>query len=224
MTPKMSFGVPQVRDFLAYQGCVLTVRGYDYKTTSATVPDLNNIQIKRKKVCEIQSIDDLDGFVSLSGFKTVSEWWVQIRRFCKGRMWLYRVQIDDTWLSRQEQDNEKIEQQQMFTEQNAWSNKEEIAEIIRDQVFDDTPIDQVKTSMGEYNCCIGEMSHPRDQIDAQHRYHDPYMIDLQPSKDAVHSKRLQEEAGAAERRRERLRERAGEQQGEITRTIPRTGA
>ena len=181
MTPKMSFGVPQVRDFLAYQGCVLTVRGYDYKTTSATVPDLNNIQIKRKKVCEIQSIDDLDGFVSLSGFKTVSEWWVQIRRFCKGRMWLYRVQIDQG-IPKQERDYEKRTQQNLF---------------------------------------IDEGEHP---LDIRSIDDDPAMIDLQPSKDAVHSKRLQEEAGAAERRRERLRERAGEQQGEITRTIPRTGA
>jgi hypothetical protein len=112
----MAFGVRQVRDFLAYNGCVLTVRGYDYKTTSATVPELDGIRIKRKTVCEIKSIDDLNGFVALSGFGTVAEWWVQIRRFCKGRMWLYRVQIDDTWLSRQEQDNEKIEQQRMFNE------------------------------------------------------------------------------------------------------------
>lgn len=95
MTSKMSFGVRQVRDFLAANGCVLTVRGYDYTTNSAIVPDLDDIKIKRMKVCNINTIDDLDGFVSLSGFKTVSEWWVQIKRFCKGTMWLYRVQIDN---------------------------------------------------------------------------------------------------------------------------------
>lgn len=126
MISKMAFGVRQVRDFLAYHSCVLTVRGYDYKTTSAIVPELDGIRIKRKMVCEIKSIDDLNGFVALSGFGTSAEWWVQIQRFCRGRMWLYRVQIDDTWLSRQEQDKEKIEQQRLFTEQNAWSNEEEI--------------------------------------------------------------------------------------------------
>ena len=114
MIPNMAFGVQQVRDFLKRNGCVLTVRGYDYQTMIATVADLNEIRITRKKVCEITTIDDLDGFVSLSGFKTASEWWVQVKRFCKGRMWLYRVQIDDTGLSRQEQDYEKIEQQRMF--------------------------------------------------------------------------------------------------------------
>lgn len=118
MISKMAFGVRRVREFLSYHGCVLTVRGYDYKTNSASVPELNGIRIKRKTVCKIKSIDDLNGFVALSGFGTVAEWWVQIRRFCKGKMWLYRVQIDDTWLSRQEQDNEKIEQQRMFTEMN----------------------------------------------------------------------------------------------------------
>ena len=42
MITKMAFGVQQVRDFLAYNGYVLTVRGYDYKTTSATVPTGNS--------------------------------------------------------------------------------------------------------------------------------------------------------------------------------------
>lgn len=177
MTPKMAFGVPQVRDFLSSNGCVLTVRGYDYQTTSATVPELNGIRIKRKKVCEIHNIDDLDGFVPLSGFGTASEWWIQIRRFCKGSMYLYRVQINDTWLSRQEQDNEKIEQKRMFAEQNAWSNEDEIAEIIE---------------------------HP---LDIRSIDDDPAMVDLQPYKDAVHDERLQQEAKAMQRRHECMRAR-----------------
>ena len=189
MISKMAFGVRQVKDFLSNNGCVLTVRGYDYKTTSAIVPELDGIRIKRKTICEIKSIDDLDGFVSLSGFGTVAEWWIQIRRFCKGKMWLYRVQIDDTWLSRQEQDNEKIEQQRLFAEQNAWSNEEEIAEIT---------------------------GHPLDIRDIDT---DPALVDLQPHKDAVHADRIQREARQAELRRERMRERAGEQQGQIKRTI-----
>lgn len=185
----MAFGVRQVRDFLSNNGCVLTVRGYDYKTTLATVADLDSIKIKRKKVCEIKTIDDLDHFVPLSGFKTAAEWWVQIRRFCKGKMWLYRVQIDDSELDRIERDAEKIEQQRLFAEQNAWSNEEEIAEIT---------------------------GHPLDIRDIDT---DPALVDLQPHKDAVHADRIQREARQAELRRERMRERAGEQQGQIKRTI-----
>jgi hypothetical protein len=177
MIPKMGFGVRQVRDFLSQNGCVLTVRGYNYKTQSAIVPELNGIRIKRMKLGEVVNMHDLDGFILLSGFSNVRDWWQQIKRFCKGRMWLYRVQIDDAWLSRQELDNEKIEQQRMFAEQNAGSNEEEIVEII---------------------------GHPLDirGIDT-----DPALIDLQPCKNEVHEARMQREAQQAERRRGRMRAR-----------------
>ena len=121
--PKMAFGVKCVRDFLASNGCVFTVRGFDYRTTAAVVPELGDIMVTRRKVCEITAIDDLTGFLSMSGFNTVSEWWVQIRRFCKGSMYLYLIKITDTWLSREEQDNEKQTQQRVLTEQNAWSKR-----------------------------------------------------------------------------------------------------
>ncbi len=117
MISKMAFGVKPVQEFLASNGCVLTVRGYDYTTTSATVPQLNDIRIIRSKVCEIKTIDDLNGFVPLSGFKTVSEWWIQIKRFCKGRIWLYRVRIDDTHTSKMESDYEKREQRTLFIDE-----------------------------------------------------------------------------------------------------------
>ena len=111
MTPsKMSFGVSQVRDFLKKNGYVLTVRGYDYRTTSATVPDLDNIPITRKKVCEIKAIDELKGFLPLSSFADVRDWWKQIKNFCNGKMYLYLVKIDDTHISKMEKDAERIEQ------------------------------------------------------------------------------------------------------------------
>jgi hypothetical protein len=75
------------------------------------------------------------------------------------------------------------------------------------------------TAIEEYNVFAGEMAHPRDQQDDLREFHDPYMIDLQPHKDAVHEARIQREAQQAERRRERTRERAGEQQGQIIRMI-----
>ena len=110
MISSMAFGVSQVRDFLKKTGHVLTVRGYDYQTPAAVVPDLGNILITRAKVCEIKSINDLVGFLPLSGFKTVSAWWAQIRKFCKGSMFLYRVQINDQQISKMEEDNERREQ------------------------------------------------------------------------------------------------------------------
>lgn len=113
MTANMAFGVRQVRDFLASNGCVLTVRGYDYKTTSAIVPELDDIRITRKQICEILTMQELEGFLPLSGFADVRDWWQQIKKFCKGRMWLYRVRIDDNELDRIERDTEKIEQQRL---------------------------------------------------------------------------------------------------------------
>jgi len=176
MTPsKMAFGVSQVRDFLSENGHVATVRGYDYRTTSATVPDLDNIPITRKKVCEIKTIDDLNGFVSLSGFKTVSEWWVQIRRFCKGSMFLYRVQIDDTHISKMEKDAERIEQTRQDNITNAADR-----EFIAGHPFD------IRTDPG---------------------MRDPALVDLQPYKDAAHADRIEQEARAAERRKEAMRAR-----------------
>jgi hypothetical protein len=190
----MAFGVRQVRDFLSNHGHVLTVRGYDYGHESATVIGIGRIH--RKNMGEITTIDDIKPFVTLSGFTDVRDWWQQIKKFCKGRMWLYRVQIDDSELDRIGRDAEKIEQQRLFAEQNAWSNEEEIAEIT---------------------------GHPLDVQDSLREFHDSFMIDLQPHRDAVHEARMQRDARQAELRRERMRERAGEQQGQIKRTI-RTGA
>ena len=195
----MRFGVPVVRDFLAQHGCVLTVRGYDYRSETAIVPDLDNIRIKRKKICEIKSVDDLAGFVPLSGFKTARDWWVQIRRFCKGRMYLYRVSIDDDYISQQERDYEKREQQKLF--------------------IDDTPGFKVNrteyrymdgsTSMEEYNV-YDDMSHSLD-VRNDPALHDPALVDLSGYKEQAHRDRLEAERRAAERKRERLRKKYAEQ-------------
>ena len=75
------------------------------------------------------------------------------------------------------------------------------------------------TAIEEYNVFAGEMAHPADRVDNLREFHDSFMIDLQPHKDAVHEARIQREAQQAERRRERMRERAGEQQGQIIMTI-----
>jgi len=100
----MGFNVPVVREFLEKHQHVVTVRGYDYHTEFAKVADLN-VTIQRVKVCEIMQESDLNGFVTLSGFKTTRVWWKQIKIFCKGRMWLYRVSIiDDVVIDTQRQE------------------------------------------------------------------------------------------------------------------------
>ena len=179
----MQFNVPVVFDFLQKHRHVLTVRGYDYHTEFAKVADLN-ATIQRVKVCEVKTIEDLNGFVALSGFKTTREWWKQINIFCKGHKWLYRVTIiDEEGLSAQEQEREEREHRRMFAKQNAWSNEEEIAEIL---------------------------SHPLD-IRSEPSMRDPTLVDLTAAKAQAHADRIDADERAADRKRERLREIYGEQ-------------
>lgn len=110
----MAFNVPVVFAFLKEHNHVLTVRGFDYRTEYAKVADLN-ATIQRVKVCEIMQESDLKGFVTLSGFKTTRPWWKQIKRLCKGRMWLYRVSIiDDDVIDSQEREYELREHQRAY--------------------------------------------------------------------------------------------------------------
>ena len=198
----MAFNVPVVFDYLREHNYVLTVRGYDYKTEYAKVADLN-ATIKRVKVCEITEEEELDSFVVLSGFKTTREWWKQIKIFCKGRKWLYRVHIIDEivsdtpaqrrernqqligeyGLSAQEIKRDEREHQREFERQNAWSNEDEIAEIL---------------------------SHPLD-IRTEPVLRDPALVDLQSFKAAARADRIKKEEEATERKHERLREMFGEQ-------------
>lgn len=74
------------------------------------------------------------------------------------------------------------------------------------------------TAIEEYNVFAGEMAHPADRVENLREFHDPYMIDLQPHRDAVHSARIQREAEATKRRHERMRARY-EEHGEITKMV-----
>ena len=98
---------------------------------------------------------------------------------------------------RRERDYEKIEQQRMFAEQNAWSNEDEI------------------------NGIINESIHPMD-IRSDPSMKDPALVDLQPYKDAAHADRMQQERQRAARKREYLRTKY-EGQGEIKTFIKTRG-
>jgi len=199
---KMSFGVPQVRDFLKYNGYVLTVRGYDYNTGSARVPNLDNIMIKRVKVCEIKLIDDLDNFVPLSGFGTAAEWWIQIRRFCKGKMYLYRVTLDE--------DIPELTPTRESPQRSLFIDEPEMGFTADRHKFRS---DYGSTSTEEYNI-YDDQSHSLDIRDDP-ALTDPALVDLQPFKDAAHTDRLQRDRRRAERREGYMRT----QQGQITKTI-----
>ena len=84
----------------------------------------------------------------------------------------------------------------MFSEQNAWSNKDEIYEIINESIH-------------QYD----NASHPMD-IRSDPSMKDPALVDLQPYKDAAHADRVQQERQRAARKREYLRTKY-EGQGEI---------
>jgi len=111
MISNMAFQVPRVRDFLAEHGHVVTVRGYDYRSKTATVGNLDNIRVTRRNLGEVHTIEDIKEYVPLSGFKTAREWWKQIKVFCGDRMFLYLVKIDDAHISQRERSYEEKEQQ-----------------------------------------------------------------------------------------------------------------
>lgn len=188
--PKMDFDVREVRGFLSRTGYVLTVRGYDYRTIYAAVPSLGGIQIMRKKICEITTPADLAGFLPLSGFRTVAEWWRNITRFCKGKMYLYRVTLIKKQ-DKQKQDSAKLEQQRF--------RDAELVEIPKQQRFRDW---DAPTPAEDYNVFAGTMQHPHDIRDEPT---DPALVNLQPFKDAAKLQREQKAASAAEAKRARMR-------------------
>ena len=96
--------------------------------------------------------------------------------------------MNDHGLSIQEQEQDRREHQKEFEQANAWSNDDEIAEILYESVH----------------------GHPLD-IRNDPSMRDPALIDLQPFKDAAHRDRIDADERAAERKRERMREIYGEQ-------------
>jgi hypothetical protein len=96
--------------------------------------------------------------------------------------------MNDYGLSIQEQD--RREHQREFEQANAWSNEDEIKEII--------------------DANIHQYDHPLD-IRSEPSMKDPALIDLQPFKDAAHADRIRKEEEATQRKHERLREIYGEQ-------------
>ena len=91
----MSF-LPQLRVFLKGLGVIYTVR--KYKMTNATVEVLDVGLCYRFPLGQIKKKEDLDPYVSESGFSTVDDWWRKIREFIpdeRDKMYLYKVEVKD---------------------------------------------------------------------------------------------------------------------------------
>jgi len=89
----MSF-LPQLRLFLKGLGIIYTVR--KYKMTDATVEVLEVGLCYRFPLGRIKDKEDLEPYVSESGFSTVDDWWGKIREFIPGEndpMYLYKVEV-----------------------------------------------------------------------------------------------------------------------------------
>ena len=69
-----------------------------------------------------------------------------------------------------------------------------------------------------YSVFGADMAHPADRVENLREFHDDFMIDLQPSKDAAHADRLQREREQIQRRHDRMRARY-EEHGEIRKFV-----
>jgi len=91
----MKFDVEVVLECLKINGEVFTVREWETKNKFSVVP-VNNIgDCIKEKICQVNSILDLEPYVRLSGFNSLAEWWNKIVEFGAQNGWLYRVSILD---------------------------------------------------------------------------------------------------------------------------------
>lgn len=86
----MKFDVACVRDFLAKNGFVFTVRSYDLEDADVTVEGIG--VCSRKKLINIESGVDLIPFVHGSGFDVVEAWFEKICSYGAQKGVLYLVE------------------------------------------------------------------------------------------------------------------------------------
>ena len=89
----MEFKVRCVRECLLRLGHVYTVRAYDAAEGWVWVDGFGRCY--RRQVTELQSVRDLEPFVTYSGFGSVQDWWQAILSFgnYRKRRWLYYVAL-----------------------------------------------------------------------------------------------------------------------------------
>jgi len=202
----MAFNVKQVREYLLNYGTVATVRGYHYQTDIAMVQEVD-LRVKRELIFEIFSEQDLTDFVEISGFKTASEWWKQIKHFCNGRMWLYRVTVLEGQLTaereREEQEH-KREYQQSLIDDVMTTQERLYREGERNRTYDQFD-DGVATPIEEYDL----NPHQVHDLDVRRvpELRDPALVDLQPFRDAARLERIEREQARIAKKREILRDR-----------------
>jgi len=89
----MKFDVAVVKKCLVECEQVYTVRKYETKSRF-TVTEVNNVgSCMVEKIRPVVSMDGLNDYVPLSGFKTLEQWWEMITKFDARNGWLYHVTV-----------------------------------------------------------------------------------------------------------------------------------
>lgn len=89
--------MPKLRDFLNQNGAIYTVRRFKYVITEVHVEGVG--RCKRTLIRYVSDYEpyteQLSNYVKQSGFDSVDEWWVAIRRFIPTGtdMWLFKVVV-----------------------------------------------------------------------------------------------------------------------------------
>lgn len=88
----MKFDVKVVKNCLLEEGEVYTVRGYRSHDRYAAV-EVDNVDYIRERLHQVNTKQDIEGFLGLSGFDDLKEWWNKIEGFGAAGGYLYHVKL-----------------------------------------------------------------------------------------------------------------------------------
>jgi len=88
----MSFMLPLAK-FLKEKGEIYTVRSFNYRTRQCDVEGVGRCD--RRLIKRVYTGKDLAPYVYLSGFTTIEEWYIQLRKFIHPRegAFLFKVVV-----------------------------------------------------------------------------------------------------------------------------------
>lgn len=88
---KMKFDVKCVKDCLVNKGRVFTVRSWSGSAQESVVEVDNVSTCNKYRIGKISCKNDIAGYVKLSGFDNVDEWWNAISKFGANNGYLFLV-------------------------------------------------------------------------------------------------------------------------------------
>lgn len=90
---KMRFDVKCVKDCLAKNKIVFTVRSWEGYSALGKV-EVNGVGLcTKKRVMRVSRKDDLTQYLSLSGFISLDDWWAKLCSFGACGGWLFEVRV-----------------------------------------------------------------------------------------------------------------------------------